>query len=69
MNGTASRKRGWLVFGICTMATLALFARAVSRPDLARWAFPLLGVLTAVAGKSMLVVTTWHAGRYWGAVE
>ena len=24
MNGTASRKRGWLVFGVCTLATAAI---------------------------------------------
>lgn len=70
MNGTASRKRGWLVFGICTLATLAIFALAVSRPDLARWAFPVLGVLTAV--QTIAVVQRLHdAGRtgFWSLVS
>ncbi len=70
MNGTASRKRGWLVFGICTLATLAFFALASKRPDVARWFFPLLGLLTAI--QTIAVVQRLHdAGRsgYWSLVS
>jgi len=70
MNGTASRKRGWLVFGICTLATLAFFALASTRPDVARWFFPVLGLLTAI--QTITVVQRLHdAGRsgYWSLVS
>lgn len=70
MNGTASRKRGWLVFGICTLATVAILVLANTRPDLARWFFPVLGVLTAI--QTIGVVQRLHdTGRsgYWSLVS
>ncbi|MGO4909207.1 hypothetical protein ACEN2J_12860 [Pseudorhodobacter sp. W20_MBD10_FR17] len=53
MNGTASRKRGWLVFA----ATLAGIIDSVSR------------ILLPSAGTSMLDLGAWRSGRYWRAVE
>jgi len=70
MNGTASRTRGWLVFGICTAATLGFLALAIARPDVARWLFPLLGLLTVV--QTVAVVQRLHdAGRsgYWSWIS
>ena len=66
MNGTASRKRGWLVFGTTLLAIIAVALLANAVPDLRRWVVPLLGPLVAV--QAITVVQRLHdAGRsgYW----
>lgn len=66
MNGTASRKRGWLVFGTTLAAIVAVALVAESAPDLRRWIVPLLGPLVAVQAITM-VQRLHDAGRsgYW----
>ena len=66
MNGTASRKRGWLVFGLYLSAMAGLLVLAGLRPDALRWVFPLLGPVLAV--QVVAIVQRLHdAGRsgYW----
>lgn len=66
MNGTASRKRGWLVFGGTFLGILAVALVAEAMPGLRRWLMPLLGPLVAM--QMIAVVQRLHdAGRtgYW----
>lgn len=66
MNGTASRKRGWLVFGVTLALMLAILFIAGATPELKRWLLPLIGVLVAV--QIITLVQRLHdAGRsgYW----
>ena len=66
MNGTASRKRGWLVFGLWLAVIIALLILVGQRPDLQRWLIPLIGPLLAV--QIVAIVQRLHdAGRsgYW----
>lgn len=66
MNGTASRKRGWLVFGTTFTAIMAVTVLAEAMPDLRRWLLPLLGPIMAV-GAIAIVQRLHDAGRsgYW----
>jgi signal peptidase I len=66
MNGTASRKRGWLVFAATLAGIVAVALVAEAQPDLRRWLVPLLGPLVAV--QVITSVQRLHdAGRsgYW----
>lgn len=66
MNGTASRKRGWLVFGLCTFATLFILGIGAVSSDTQRWLLPLVGPIMAV--QVVTIVQRLHdAGRsgYW----
>lgn len=66
MNGTASRKRGWLVFGATFFGLTAVTLLPEAMPDLQRWLLPLLGPIMAVG--AIAVVQRLHdAGRsgYW----
>lgn len=66
MNGTASRKRGWLVFGGTFFGIIAVALVAQAMPDLRRWLMPLLGPVFGV--QVIAVVQRLHdAGRsgYW----
>jgi signal peptidase I len=48
MSGTASRKRGWLVFAATLAGILAVALLAEAVPDVRRWLMPLLGPLVAI---------------------
>lgn len=66
MNGTASRKRGWLVFAATLSGIVAVALVAEAKPELRRWLMPLLGPLVAV--QIITLVQRLHdAGRsgYW----
>lgn len=85
MDGTASRKRGWLVFGLCTIGIFEIAVIGAVSSDTQRWLYPFLGLLAAVqlvaimqplqdAGCSgswavLTDVATWRDGRYWRPVE
>ncbi len=66
MNGTASRKRGWLVFGAVLLGLAIVILVSEAEPELRRWLMPLLGPLVAV--QAITNVQRLHdAGRsgYW----
>lgn len=65
-NGTASRKRGWLVLGVCLCGMYAILMLGQSQPGTLRWLLPFLGMLNAVLMVA-LVQRLHDAGRsgYW----
>jgi signal peptidase I len=69
MNITASRTRGWLVFGITTTLMLVIMALSVQNPSRFAPLFILMGPVTAM--QMIVVVQRLHdAGRsgYWAAL-
>ncbi len=62
LSGTASRKRGWIIFGLWLVGTCGLFAAATVLPDLQRWVFLPIAIGQALL-VSMLVQRLHDAGR------
>ncbi|MEO8244690.1 MAG: signal peptidase I [bacterium] len=66
LNGTASRKRGWIIFGLCLVTLAASQFAVISVAAPARPLYAVLGLLVAIQA-AMFVQRLHDAGRsgYW----